>query len=66
MNRSTLSAPRNAYNSNNKNDHSGIEASNIIDEKSSEMSFLNINEIIGSFDDKTEIIKMREELSTKD
>ena len=57
LNTSNLSAPRNAYNSNNKIiDQPGIETSNIVDEKLSDMSFsLNINEIIGSFEDKTEI-----------
>lgn len=39
LNHSNLSAPREAYNSNNKIDQSGIETSNIIDEKMSDMSF---------------------------
>ena len=39
LNQSNLSNPRDAYNSNNKIDQSGIETSNIIDEKMSDMSF---------------------------
>jgi len=65
--RANLSAPRNAYNSYNQINHSGIETSHIVDEKLSDMSFsINMNEIIGSFDEKNEITKMREELKHKD
>lgn len=67
LNRSNLSAPRNAYNSNTKIDNSGIETSHIIDEKMSDMSFsYNLNEIIGSMDDKTELKRMKNELNEKD
>lgn len=63
LNQSNLSAPRDAYNSTNKIDHSGIETSNIIDEKMSDMSFSqNLHEIIGSLDEKSEIDKMKNEL----
>lgn len=63
FNQSNLSAPRDAYNSNNKINHSAIETSNIIDEKMSDMSFsYNLNEIIGSIDDKNEMAKMKSEL----
>lgn len=46
-----------------------IETSQIIgdQEKLSDMSFqLNINEIIGSIDEKSEIVKMKQELQSKD
>lgn len=44
-------------------DSSVIETSNIIDEKASDLSFSqNINEIIGSIGDNSEIQKMRGEL----
>lgn len=63
LNHSNLSAPREAYNSNTKIDQSGMETSNIIDEKISDMSFSqNLNEIIGSLDEKNEIVKMKSEL----
>jgi len=40
-----------------------METSNIIDEKISDMSFSqNLHEIIGSLDEKTELVKMRNEL----
>lgn len=55
-----LSAPRDAYHSSKKIDHSGLETSNIIDEKMSDMSFsYNLNEIIGSMDDKSELKIMK-------
>ncbi len=59
-----MSAPREAYNSNNKNDHSAIETSNIImDEKFSDLSFTsNFKDIIGSIDDKYDVDKMKQEL----
>ena len=70
LNHSTLSAPRDAYNSNNKivDQSAGmIETSNIIDEKMSDLSFSqNLNEIIGSLDEKSEMVKMRNELQEKD
>lgn len=67
LNNSNLSAPREAYNSNAKINSSAIEASNIIDEKMSDMSFsLNFNEIIGSMDEKSEMRKMKSELQQKD
>ncbi|CDW81575.1 UNKNOWN [Stylonychia lemnae] len=67
LNQSNLSAPREAYNSNNKIDHSQMETSNIIDEKISDMSFSqNLNEIIGSLDEKSEFVKMKNELQEKD
>lgn len=64
LNQSNLSGPRVAYNSNTKiNDNSAIEASNIMDEKISDISFsYNLNEIIGSLDEKSELIKMKNEL----
>jgi hypothetical protein len=63
LNHSNLSAPREAYNSTAKVNSSAIEASNIIDEKMSDMSFsLNFNEIIGSMDEKSEMRKMKSEL----
>ena len=68
LNRSNLSGlPKNDYTSSNaKGDHSGIE-NILLDEKMSDISFsMNIHEIIGSFDDKAEIQRMKEELSTKD
>lgn len=68
MDRSNLSGlPKNDYTSSNaKGDHSGIE-NILLDEKMSDISFsMNINEIIGSFEDKTEIQRMKEELSNKD
>jgi hypothetical protein len=67
LNHSNLSAPREAYNSTAKINSSAIEASNIIDEKMSDMSFsLNFNEIIGSMDEKSEMRKMKSELQQKD
>jgi hypothetical protein len=63
-----MSAPREAYNSNNKNDQSAIETSNIImDEKFSDLSFSsNFKDIIGSIDDKYDVDKMKQELQQKD
>lgn len=44
------------YSSNNKNEGSYIETSNILEEKLSDMSFtLNFKEIIHSMDEKNEI-----------
>jgi hypothetical protein len=44
-----------------------METSNIIDEKMSDMSFsLNFNEIIGKIDEKSEVIKMKQEMQQKD
>lgn len=55
-----MSAPRETYNSNNKNDHSAIETSNILDEKFSDLSFSsNFKDIIGSIDDKYDVDKMK-------
>ncbi len=39
LNHSNLSAPRDAYNSSKKIDNSGLETSNIIDDKISDISF---------------------------
>lgn len=68
LNNSNLSGGTvtNPYQSNQKvaEHYSAIETSNIVDEKmSSDMSFtLNFNEIIGSIDEKQEILKMKTEL----
>ena len=44
-----------------------METSNIIDEKMSDMSFsLNFHDIIGKIDEKSEVIKMKQEMHQKD
>ena len=69
-----MGATRLTQNSNQKmlidNSAGCIETSQIVggdQEKMSDMSFqLNINEIIGSIDEKSELQKMKEELQNKD
>jgi len=40
-----------------------METSNIIDEKMSDMSFsLNFNEIIGKIDERSDVVKMKQEM----
>ena len=64
---SHLSAPREAYSSTHKGEHSAIETSNIMEEKLSDTSFtLNFKEIIGSMDEKNEIEQMKARLQEKD
>lgn len=65
-----LSETKDAYISTQKNEQSGIETSNIIEEKLSDMSFsLNFKDIIGSIEEKeknAEVEKMKLELQQKD